>query len=135
VDAWCHLRGGLRSFSIDAIAQATLMPKAAKEVDLITLRLQLEGGYGIFGGTPKDWAVLEFSAGRSQWVQHESWHPQQVGTLHADGRYSLKVPYSDERELLGDIMRFGAEVKVLGPSSLQQQLRSELSKALHLYKA
>lgn len=134
VDAWCHLRGGLRSFSIDAIAQATLLPKAAKEVDLITLRLQLEGGYGIFGGTPKDWAVLEFSAGRSQWVQHESWHPQQVGTLHADGRYTLKVPYSDERELLGDILRFGAEVKVLGPSSLKQQLSSELSKALQHYK-
>lgn len=129
------MRGGLRSFAIDAIAQATLLPKAAKEVDLITLRLQLEGGYGIFGGTPKDWAVLEFSAGRSQWFRHESWHPQQVGTLYVDGRYTLKVPYSDERELLGDIMRFGAEVKVLGPSSLQQQLSNELTKALNQYKA
>jgi hypothetical protein len=79
--------------------------------------------------------VLEFSAGRSKWVRHESWHPQQVGTLHVDGRYTLKGPYSDERELLGDIMRFGAEVKVLGPSSLQQQLSNELSKALQLYKS
>jgi predicted DNA-binding transcriptional regulator YafY len=134
VDAWCHLRGGLRSFSIDAITQATLLPKAAKEVDLITLRMELDGGYGIFGGRPKNWAVLEFSPGRAQWVRHESWHPQQVGTLHTDGRYTLKVPYSDERELLGDILRFGAEVKVLEPPSLQQKLSSELTKALKLYK-
>lgn len=134
VDAWCHLRGGLRSFSIDAITQATLLPKAAKEVDLITLRMELDGGYGIFGGRPKNWAVLEFSPGRAQWVQHESWHPQQVGTLHTDGRYTLKVPYSDERELMGDILRFGAEVTVLAPSSLQHQLSSELAKALKLYK-
>ena len=134
VDAWCHLRGGLRSFSIDAITQATLLPKAAKEVDLISLRMELDGGYGIFGGRPKNWAVLEFSPGRAQWVQHESWHPKQVGTLHADGRYTLKVPYSDERELLGDILRFGAEVTVLAPSSLQQQLSSELAKALKLYQ-
>jgi predicted DNA-binding transcriptional regulator YafY len=70
-----------------------------------------------------------------QWVRHESWHPQQVGTLHADGRYTLKVPYSDERELLGDILRFGAEVKVLEPQSLQQKLSKELSKALNHYKA
>jgi len=134
VDAWCHLRGGLRSFSIDAISRANLLDKAAKDIDLISMRQQLDGGYGIFGGMPKAWAVLEFSASRAQWVRHESWHPQQEGTLHADGRYTLKVPYSDERELMGDILRFGAEVKVLAPSSLQQKLAMELSKALQRYK-
>jgi predicted DNA-binding transcriptional regulator YafY len=135
VDAWCHLRGGLRSFSIDAISRAILLDKAAKDIDLISMREQFDGGYGIFGGKPKDWAVLEFSASRAQWVRNESWHPQQEGTLHADGRYTLKLPYSDERELLGDILRFGAEVKVLAPSSLQQKLSNELTKALHQYKA
>uniref|UniRef100_UPI0025EA31E0 helix-turn-helix transcriptional regulator n=1 Tax=Limnohabitans sp. Rim8 TaxID=1100718 RepID=UPI0025EA31E0 len=68
VDAWCHLRGGLRSFSIDAISQANLLTKPAKDIDLITMRQQLDGGYGIFGGMPKDWAVLEFSPSRAQWV-------------------------------------------------------------------
>lgn len=67
-------------------------------------------------------------------MRHESWHPEQEGNLHDDGRYTLKVPYSDERELLGDILRFGAEVKVLAPSSLQQKLSKELSKALNQYK-
>ncbi len=135
VDAWCHLRGGLRSFSVDAIESAQLLGKSAKDVDLISMRQQLDGGYGIFGGLPKDWAVLEFSAGRAQWVRHESWHPQQEGTLHDDGRYTLKIPYSDERELLGDILRFGADVKVLEPASLKQKLINELSKALNHYKA
>jgi len=134
VDAWCHLRGGLRSFSIDAISRANLLSKAAKDIDLISMREQFDGGYGIFGGMPKDWAVLEFSASRAQWVRHESWHPQQDGTLHADGRYTLKVPYSDERELMGDILRFGAEVKVLAPQSLQQKIGKELSKAMQRYK-
>lgn len=135
VDAWCHLRGGLRSFAIDAIERAQLLSKAAKDVDLIAMRQQLDGGYGIFGGMPKDWAELEFSPARAQWVQHESWHPKQTGTLHADGRYTLKVPYSDERELMGDILRFGAEVKVLAPPSLQQKIQQELTKALQQYPA
>ena len=135
VDAWCHLRGGLRSFAIDAIERAQLLSKAAKDVDLIAMRQQLDGGYGIFGGMPKDWAELEFSPARAQWVQHESWHPKQAGTLHADGRYTLKVPYSDERELMGDILRFGAEVKVLAPPSLQQKIQQELTKALQQYPA
>jgi predicted DNA-binding transcriptional regulator YafY len=135
VDAWCHLRGGLRSFSIDAISHANLLSKEAKDIDLISMRQQFDGGYGIFGGMPKDWAVLEFSPTRAQWVRHESWHPQQEGTLHADGSYTLKVPYSDERELLGDILRFGAEVKVLAPPLLQQKLNNELTKALNQYNA
>ncbi len=135
VDAWCHLRGGLRSFSVDAIESAQLLGKSAKDVDLISMRQQLDGGYGIFGGLPKDWAVLEFSPVRAQWVRHESWHPQQEGTLHDDGRYTLKIPYSDERELLGDILRFGADVKVLSPASLKQKLINELSKSLNHYKA
>jgi predicted DNA-binding transcriptional regulator YafY len=135
VDAWCHLRGGLRSFAIDAIEHANMLLQSAKEVDLISLRKQLDGGYGIFGGLPKDWAELEFSATRAPWVRHERWHQQQIGTLHSDGRYSLKLPYADERELMGDILRFGAEVKVIAPKSLQKQLQAELAKAIHLYQS
>jgi predicted DNA-binding transcriptional regulator YafY len=51
-------------------------------------------------------------------VQHEEWHPEQKGTLKADGSYLLELPYSDERELLGDILRYGADVRVLGPKGL-----------------
>jgi predicted DNA-binding transcriptional regulator YafY len=67
-------------------------------------------------------------------VRHESWHPQQEGTLHPDGRYTLKVPYSDERELIGDILRFGAEVQVLNPPSLKLKIKTELQRMHSLYE-
>jgi predicted DNA-binding transcriptional regulator YafY len=134
VDAWCHLRGGLRSFAIDAMEQASLQSEVAKEVDLMSLRKQLDGGYGIFGGLPKDWAELEFSASRAQWVRHERWHPQQIGTLHPDGRYTLKLPYADERELLGDILRFGSDVQVIAPPSLRQKVRQQVQALVNLYR-
>jgi predicted DNA-binding transcriptional regulator YafY len=53
--------------------------------------------------------------------------------LAKDGSYTLEVPYSDERELIGDILRFGSDVKVLGPDSLVRQLRKELEKTLSSY--
>ncbi len=34
----------------------------------------------------------------------------------ADGSIELEIPYSDERELIGDVLRFGADVRVLGRS-------------------
>lgn len=133
VDAWCHLRGGLRSFSVDAITRATLLDKASKDIDLIAMRQQLDGGYGIFGGTPKAWAQLRFSKARAAWVEHEIWHPEQKSLRMADGRYELVIPYADERELLGDILRFGADVEVLAPARLREQVQAEVQKMGQLY--
>ncbi len=135
VDAWCHLRKGVRSFSIDAIEAAEILEAPAKDIDLLAMRQQLDGGYGIFAGAPKDWAELTFSAARAGWVQHEVWHPQQQGLLHPDGRYTLRVPYADERELIGDILRFGADVEVVGPSSLRQKVQEQIIRLRALYKA
>ncbi len=135
VDAWCHLRKGVRSFSIDAIEAAEILASPAKDIDLLAMRQQVDGGYGIFAGAPKDWAELTFSAARAGWVQHEVWHPQQQGLLHPDGRYTLRVPYADERELIGDILRFGADVEVVGPSSLRQKVQEQITRLRALYKA
>lgn len=133
VDAWCHLRGGIRSFSIDAIESSMLLDKAAKDIDREQLRKQMESGYGIFGGQAKAWAELKFSPERARWVQHEEWHPDQKGTLHLDGSYTLEVPYSDERELLGDILRIGSDVKVIAPASLIKQIKEASQKILKQY--
>ena len=133
VDAWCHLRKEVRSFSIDAIQSATVLDKDAKDIDLQAMRHQLDGGYGIFGGSPKDWAELHFSAARAVWVQHESWHPEQQGQLHPDGSYTLRLPYADERELMGDILRFGGEVEVVKPKALRTQVQAEIARMTQLY--
>ena len=134
VDAWCHLRGGVRSFAIDAFESAELLDQPAKELDPPTLKKNMNSGYGIFGGQATAVAKLQFSAERARWVQFEDWHPDQKGTLAKDGSYTLEVPYSDDRELIGDILRFGSEVKVLGPASLVRQMRNELAKMLASFR-
>jgi predicted DNA-binding transcriptional regulator YafY len=55
--------------------------------------------------------------------------------LHKDGSYTLEVPYSDERELIGDILCMGSEVKVLGPASLVNQIKVALEKMEKQYKS
>ncbi len=134
VDAWCHLRNELRSFAVDAISQSSMLKTSAVEVDPAQMQT-LKAGYGIFGGAVKDKAQLLFSPERARWVQHEEWHPEQKGTLKADGSYLLELPYSDERELLGDILRYGADVRVLGPKALVKAVRTTYSRAGQLYKA
>ena len=54
--------------------------------------------------------------------------------LHPDGRYTLKLPYADERELLGDILRFGSDVQVITPPSLRQKVRQQAQILVSLYR-
>jgi len=126
LDAWCHMRESLRSFSIDAIEKFELLNKEAAEVSKETLDAVMGAGYGIFTGKTTTWATLKFSPKRSQWVSSEVWHPHQKTSFNADGSFVLMIPYSDDRELIGDIMCFGPEVEVVAPQSLKSKIHSTL---------
>jgi predicted DNA-binding transcriptional regulator YafY len=45
----------------------------------------------------------------------------------------LEVPYSHDRELLMEILKFGADVEVLAPEALRQRLAESLKKAASRY--
>jgi predicted DNA-binding transcriptional regulator YafY len=57
-------------------------------------------------------------------VSAEKWHPEQEGRFLADGRYELKIPYTDDREILMDILKYGGECEVLGPPALLERVKS-----------
>ncbi|MDY0014405.1 MAG: WYL domain-containing protein [Rhodocyclaceae bacterium] len=125
LDAWCHLRNELRSFAVDAIGRAEILDLPAQEIDAPTLDQVLGAGYGIFAGQEVRWAVLRFSSERSRWVATEKWHPNQQGRRLDNGGFELKVPYSQEPELIMDILRHGRHVEVLEPASLREAVRRE----------
>ena len=122
LDAWCHLRDAIRSFAVDAIETAVLLDQPARKVADTELDRALAAGYGIFSGEAVQWAVLRFSRERARWVGREIWHPEQKGTVDADGRYRLEIPFSDDRELLMDILRHGPAVEVLAPPALRERV-------------
>ena len=126
LDAWCHLRNDLRSFSIDAIAQLQVLDEAAKEVPDHALSTFTGAGYGIFAGPPQAWATLKFTPQRARWVAGETWHPQQQSHTEADGSHVLTFPYTDDRELVGDILRYGPDVLVVGPVELRRKAQKLL---------
>ncbi len=130
LDAFCHLRDDIRSFSVDAIERADELDKCAVSVDEAVLTTKLDGGYGIFSGGTTKVARLKFSPFRARWVARERWHKDQQGTLQTDGSYLLEVPYFDDRELMHDILRQGSQVDVLGPEELKIHIKQELQAML-----
>ena len=122
LDAWCHERDALRTFSVDGIRSADLLERKARNVADRHLDTELGSGYGIFAGARIRTAKFRFSAARSRWVADEEWHPDQKSYRDAEDQYVLEIPYSDERELLMDILKHGPEVEVLSPATLREKV-------------
>jgi predicted DNA-binding transcriptional regulator YafY len=135
LDAWDHDREALRSFAVDRMADAQATGDAAIDVDETELTDTLASSYGIFAGKPKAWATVRFSAHAARWVADEHWHSLQQGNWLPDGRYELKLPYSNSRELLMDVMKYGPDAEVVAPLPLREEMKILLQLAQGVYQA
>jgi len=133
LDAWCHLRRGLRSFGVDGIRKAIILNQRARNVPARRLDAELGSGYGIFAGRRTRRARLRFTPERARWVADEQWHPKQKGRFQKDGGYVLELPMSDHRELLMDILRHGPHVEVLAPASLRAAVIDAVHRTVRIY--
>lgn len=133
LDAWDEERNALRSFSVDRITRAKVLDAPAFDVPDAELDEHYASAYGIFGGKADKVAILRFTREGARWVADEKWHPQQEAKWLPDGRYELRIPYREPRELVMDIMRQGRNVEVIAPEELRQQVREALQQAISQY--
>jgi predicted DNA-binding transcriptional regulator YafY len=133
LDAYCHLREGLRSFALDGILTAVLTNTKAQEVSEKECQEHFAQSYGIFSGKATQRAKLRFTPEHARWVSGEHWHGQQVGSFDKEGYYNLEFDFNQDPELIMDIMKHGSGVEVIGPAALKNRVKEELQKALKNY--
>ncbi len=134
LDAFDHGREALRSFALDRIEAPRVEDELAIDCDSEELDQHLAAGYGIFSGTPRAWATIRFSPHAARWVADERWHSRQEGRQLPDGSYELRLPYSNSRELLMDVLKYGPDAEVLAPVSLREEMKITLQLALGAYE-
>lgn len=106
----------------------------SQKISDTALNKELASSYGIFAGRPRAIAILRFTAKRARWVADETWHPGQQSRWLEDGRYELCIPYSDDRELVMDILKYGPDVEVIAPDSLRMTIKKLLGEAENQYR-
>jgi predicted DNA-binding transcriptional regulator YafY len=133
LDAYCHLREGLRSFAVDGIRSAVPTNSKAQEISDKECQEHFAQSYGIFSGKATQRAKLRFTPEHARWVAGENWHGQQVGSFDKAGYFNLEFDYNQDPELVMDIMKHGSGVEVIGPASLKNKVKAELEKAFKNY--
>ena len=134
LDCWDEDRQGLRTFALDRMSSAEILPAAARDVPAKDLIEVFGAGYGLFSGPVKGEARLRFQPERARWVADERWHGRQTSRRLPDGRLELTVPYSEVDELLSEVLRYGPDVEVVEPPELVEMVRERLERAVRQYR-
>ena len=134
LDAWCHKRDALRTFAIEKILSCGLLTSNAIDVEETALDEHFTSAYGIFAGKANKTATLKFTKKYAQWVADETWHPEQKGEWLNNEQYQLQLPYKHSEELLMDILKYGADVEVIEPEELREEIIKKINEMQKIYK-
>ena len=134
VDAWCHTKKALRTFSLEAMKDIKMIQKPTQKIAPQKLKQHFESSYGIFAGRANKLAIIKFSPYIARWVKYEQWHPEQVGQWALDNSYQLQIPYHKDEELLQDIIKYADHAEILAPPELREKAKQKLKQALENYQ-
>ncbi len=131
--SFCYLRQENRLFHIARVHSAELTGRdipADISLDQGTLGLS----FGIFQGKPRYTAEILFSSTAAKLVENQRWHKDQETQAREDGLL-LRLPVSDDRELVMKILQYGAMAQVLSPPELVQRLQDEIFAMTETYQS
>ena len=135
LDAWCHMRRGLRTFALECITSSRFGKVTFTKIAGVDLDAHFLPTYGIFSGGHRAEATLRFSPTIARRVRDEEWHPQQRLRVIEDGSLEMQLPFNPAtpQELIKDILSYGDEVEVMEPDGLRNQVKEKLRKAVKQY--
>ena len=77
---------------------------------------------------------LRFTPEVADWISEQVWYSGQQIYPNEDGSICLKFPVADFREVRREILKYGANVEVLSPRKLREEIRIEIKKMANVYR-
>ncbi len=132
--AWCHERRAVRDFLLSRMRSAeALAARAGSHADAGEIKERIEKRYGIFFDGPERRVVLRFTPAGARRVRDQVWFPGQKVEERHDGSLLLEFPVADFREVVRDVLPFGADAEVLEPPELRRLLADTIARMAGVY--
>ncbi len=124
----------LRTFKIERILKAELLPQHFEpplDLDVATL---LESGWNVMYGKEREEVILRFSPGVTWRVRESVWHPSQKLEELEDGGCRVRFFIAHPREMRPWIRQWGQDVYVEEPLWLRREIAADLRAAAAQYE-
>ena len=131
--AHCHSRGDMRDFVLSRVAEMEILGEpVSQELLARDIKGLIDRHYGIFLQGEEKLVRIRFRGRSIGIVRDQSWFAGQQLVEEKDSLL-LSFPVTDFREVLGDILRFGADAEVLEPAGLRDLIRQTAVQMNRLY--
>src|SRR3990170_6367002 len=122
--AYCHFRKDVGLFAVERIRSITLTDHPYQLPLGFNLQEYVQDALNVMRGRRIEVELL-FSKKAAAWVKDKSWHPSQEISLLKDGRLKMTLKVADNEELVGWLLSFGSQVRVIHPEGLRERVKDE----------
>jgi len=133
--AHCEKRKGLRDFALSRITTIQILDTTIDtDLESLDIEKEMDSAYGIFFAGRKEKVVLRFQRKIADYVREQVWFPGQTLSAQENGDVILSFSVTDYREVVREILSFGAEVEVIEPQGLRQAVIEHIDQLSQLYR-
>jgi predicted DNA-binding transcriptional regulator YafY len=133
--AHCALKNGLRDFVLSRIRSVTPSAHVVQVREpASSVKEYIRKNFGIMTGSESFEVCLRFSPAVSPWLAEQVWHPAQQMRWEDGKTLCLTFPVADFREVKREILKYGAQVEVLTPETLREEVKREIENMGNLYR-
>ena len=123
----CHLRKDVRMFAVERIRSIALTDHPYQLPLGFNVEEYVQDALMVMRGRRIEVELL-FSKATAAWVKDKVWHPSQETNVLKNGRLRMALKVADTAELVGWILSFGSQVRVVRPDALRQKVKEEARK-------
>jgi proteasome accessory factor B len=126
-------RGAVRTFKLQRIMELSVSPDTFEPSDPAFVQEGLDRAWGVITDQEEVEVELRFDAAIAPLVTETTWHPTEQVTREADGRVLWRARVPGTLEIRRWILQWGAQVEVLAPPELRDEVAETYRKAAARY--
>ncbi len=131
---WDEIRGAIRTFKLERIADVALTAEAFAPPPEGTIEETFSRAWDIIADQPDVEVILRFSPAVAGRVAETRWHPSQALEPGDDGSLGWRARVSGTLEIRSWILGWGADVEVLAPAGLRDEVARILATGAARYR-
>ncbi len=123
----------IRHWKVDRMQDAEVTKIPFQRPTDFDLKQHLANSLGVFHGTEPICVRVHFSPAAARYVQEKRIHASQQVTLQPDGSALVEFHVANTPEIKSWILSFGPAAEVLVPTSLREEIRSDVERMVSIY--